>query len=263
MAGRGGAGIAGTAPDVATLGRGTPGTMAGGAAAGEAPTDGADFSASVTSGGSGCLGPDKICPGLGAGGAARGWITGPRLTGMLGSGPATGGGSGTARAAACPKGGVSGGPVDKGGRRGAVARTGARGGSADTDSFATGSGAGVVPTFCGTCSATATGAADISLGPAAGRSMGGRSGAPSSPRAMSPLAMRWRSFSATSSSSELECVFFSATPSSGSMSRMTLGLTSSSRASSLIRILLIHETPKLNFRSRDLSARPFLWNHPA
>ncbi len=42
---------------------------------------------------------------------------------------------------------------------------------------------------------------------------------------------------ATSSSMELECVFFSSTPSSGSMSRMMLGFTSSSRASSLIRIL--------------------------
>lgn len=248
MAGRGGAGIAGTAP-----GRGAPGTMAGGAAAGEALAVGADFSASVTSGGSGCRGPDKICPGLGAGGAVRGCRTEPRRTGMLGDGGA-GGGTGIVGVAAYPKGGVSGCPVAKGGRRGAVARTDTGGGSADTDSFAT--GAGVGPPICGTGSAAVTGAADVSLGPAG--SFSGKVGAPSSPR-----VMRWRSFSATSSSSELECVFFSATPSSGSMSRMTLGLTSSSRASSLIRILLIHETPKLNFRSRDLSARPFLWNHPA
>lgn len=254
MAGRGGAGIAGTAP-----GRGAPGTMAGGAAAGEAPAAGADFSASVTSGGSGCRGPDKICPGLGAGGAVRGCRTGPRLTGTLGSG----GGIGIVGAAAYPKGGVSGCPVAKGGRRGAIARTGTGGGSAGADSFTPGSGTGVVPPFCGTGSAAVPGAADVSLGPVATCSFGAKAGAPSSPPGMSPRVMRWRSFSATSSSSELECVFFSATPSSGSMSRMTLGLTSSSRASSLIRILLIHETPKLNFRSRDLSARPFLWNHPA
>ena len=50
---------------------------------------------------------------------------------------------------------------------------------------------------------------------------------------------RRRIANATSSSRELECVFLSPTPNSGSMSRITFGLTSSSRASSLIRILLI------------------------
>jgi len=48
-----------------------------------------------------------------------------------------------------------------------------------------------------------------------------------------------RIFKATSSSIELECVFFSATPSSGNRSMILCGLTSNSRASSLIRILLI------------------------
>jgi hypothetical protein len=47
---------------------------------------------------------------------------------------------------------------------------------------------------------------------------------------------------ATSSSIELECVFFSCTPNSGSMSMMTPGLTSSSRANSLILIFFIEET---------------------
>lgn len=46
-----------------------------------------------------------------------------------------------------------------------------------------------------------------------------------------------------SSSIELECVFFSLTPSSGSMSRITPGLTSSSLASSLMRIFFISRTP--------------------
>jgi len=48
-----------------------------------------------------------------------------------------------------------------------------------------------------------------------------------------------RTFSASCSSSELECVFFSVTPTSGSASRMALLLTSSSLARSLIRTLLI------------------------
>ena len=48
-----------------------------------------------------------------------------------------------------------------------------------------------------------------------------------------------RTFSASNSSSELECVFFSVTPTSGSASRIALLFTSSSLARSLIRTLLI------------------------
>jgi hypothetical protein len=48
-----------------------------------------------------------------------------------------------------------------------------------------------------------------------------------------------RTFSASCSSRELECVFFSVTPTTASVSRMALLLTSSSRARSLIRTLLI------------------------
>jgi hypothetical protein len=51
--------------------------------------------------------------------------------------------------------------------------------------------------------------------------------------------MYTRTFSASCSSRELECVFFSVTPTSGSVSRIALLLTSSSRARSLIRTLLI------------------------
>ena len=51
--------------------------------------------------------------------------------------------------------------------------------------------------------------------------------------------MYTRTFSASCSSRELECVFFSVTPTSGSVSRMALLFTSSSRARSLIRTLLI------------------------
>jgi len=49
-----------------------------------------------------------------------------------------------------------------------------------------------------------------------------------------------RSLMATSSSIELEWVFFSVTPNSGSFSRISCALTSSSRASSLMRILFIN-----------------------
>jgi hypothetical protein len=53
-------------------------------------------------------------------------------------------------------------------------------------------------------------------------------------------ARSWtRTFSASCSSKELECVFFSVTPTTGNTSRMALLLTSSSLARSLIRTLLI------------------------
>jgi hypothetical protein len=47
-----------------------------------------------------------------------------------------------------------------------------------------------------------------------------------------------RTSSASCSSNELECVFFSVTPTSVSTSRIALLLTSSSRARSLIRIFI-------------------------
>jgi|SRR5581483_2349165 len=51
---------------------------------------------------------------------------------------------------------------------------------------------------------------------------------------------KWaRTFAASCSSRELECVFFSVTPTSGNTSKMALLLTSNSLARSLIRILLI------------------------
>jgi hypothetical protein len=60
------------------------------------------------------------------------------------------------------------------------------------------------------------------------------------PAELSPVERRCtRTFSASWSSKELECVFFSVTPTSGSVSRMALLLTSSSRARSLMRTLLI------------------------
>ena len=78
-------------------------------------------------------------------------------------------------------------------------------------------------------------------------------------RRRSPPATRRRTCRATSSSSELECVFLSATPSSGNSSRITFGLTSSSRASSLMRILLIRCAPwRIDFRARGSDGSPLL-----
>jgi hypothetical protein len=54
-----------------------------------------------------------------------------------------------------------------------------------------------------------------------------------------PLVSRARTLTASSSSMELECVFFSVTPTAVRASRISLLLTSSSRARSLIRTLLI------------------------
>ena len=59
-----------------------------------------------------------------------------------------------------------------------------------------------------------------------------------------PRLMWPRTFSASSSSMELECVFFSVTPTAVNASRMDLLLTSSSRARSLIRTLLIRSFSK-------------------
>jgi len=63
-----------------------------------------------------------------------------------------------------------------------------------------------------------------------------------------------RTFSASCSSSELEWVFFSVTPTSGSASRMALLLTSSSLARSLIRTLLIR--PFFSPRCARSSSQP-------
>ena len=74
---------------------------------------------------------------------------------------------------------------------------------------------------------------------------------------------KWlRTFSASCSSRELECVFFSVTPTWGNTSRMALLLTSSSLAKSLIRILLIrlfvppHRTLSLHTNLASLLPSP-------
>jgi hypothetical protein len=196
------------------------------------------------SAGSGCRGPDIICPGRADGGTGRDGITGPRFT----------------------NGGAMGWPVARGGRNGNAGRTGAAGGSATgATSFgaseATGAGSTLAAGRAGSGAAAAAGAACSGCFCALCCHASGSapvcpsvraSGCPVSCSAAgsdecsanAPAATLRRSCSATSSSSELECVFLSVTPNSGNRSRMMLGLTSSSRASSLMRILLIFITPE-------------------
>jgi len=208
-------------------GRGAPGDIADGAADG-CPSEAGAFGASGSDGDIGCRGPEIICPGRGVGGAGFTGIDAPRLTGgdMCGAE----------------------GPVASGGRSGAVERAGASGASrtASGGACTCDAGGSCLATGCvrGASGSSMPGAArwlDGAAGGAAGgaawcsSSCAERAGSDSS----SDPARRRRSAKATSSSSELEWVFLSATPNTGRRSMMTLGLTSNSRASSLIRILLI------------------------
>lgn len=67
---------------------------------------------------------------------------------------------------------------------------------------------------------------------------------------------RLRTSSASCSSSELECVFFSVTPTSVRTSRISLLLTSSSRARSLIRIFIRSRYPFRPAQSNSTFAYP-------
>ena len=239
-AGRAGIGIVGTG----ALGRGTPGVViiTGGAGA-EGAACGAGGGALIGAGafavgsvlavsaigGIGWRGPERICPGRGAGGPERDGITGPRLAGAFGP---------------------PGCPVASGGRNGNAGRTGA-GASVFSSGAETAGLAGSGATGVGALFATGGGSSKTTADCRAGSCRGAASRLAACSSAPIP-ATRRRRFSTTSSSSELECVFLSMTPNSGSKSRMTLGFTSSSRASSLMRILLIHKTPECNARcSRD------------
>jgi len=160
IAGRGGAGNAGTVPARGVPpGIAVPGIVAGGGA----PMPGPGLNASATSGGRGCRGPDKICPGLGGGGAVRTGMTGPRLTGMLGiAGPV-----------GCPMGCPL---AANGGRNGKAGRTGAAGRSAGPDSLVNWSPAGAAPTLapgCGDGRAAALTGVSTSLRPGCSRSTPG------------------------------------------------------------------------------------------
>ena len=221
--GRGGTGRAGTPP-----GPRVPGAML----AGGTTIAGGVLGASVTPGGMGCRGPERICPGLGVGGAGRLGITALRFT--------------------MPGGDAAPSPLASGGRKGWAARAAAGCGwgsaslCADSVSASGAAGARSILT-AGWARAGAGASASISIGVSFGESAAG-----ACPR-------RRRSSSATSSSRELECVFLSATPSSGNSSRRTFGFTSSSRASSLMRILLIQDAPARTSLRKGCSRYTFLF----
>jgi hypothetical protein len=189
-------------------------------------------SGSLRPGGIGWRGPESTWPGRGGGTGL-----GAGATGRPGpSAGAAGGCRGATRTGCCAPGGAL--PAN-GGRMGCAGRPAGRSsatspaaGSVVLSSMAAGawtggppgatSGAGEVSTAAGACS-----------GGAAGRATGS-----ASTSGAAPPNIR-RSLTATSSSTELEWVFFSVTPNPGSRSRISCALTSNSRASSLIRILFI------------------------
>lgn len=137
-------------------------------------------------------------------------------------------------------GGMIGCPAESGGRSGAARGAGGGGASAGISRAAGGAsaagsclGAGAFFAVSAAGPASATCSATVSVSGAAVER--GDLFDPSVSRRLTSIA--------TGSSIELEWVFFSATPSSGSISRITFGFTSSSRASSLIRILTILDAP--------------------
>jgi hypothetical protein len=146
-------------------------------------------------------------------------------------------------------------PVANGGRSGwtgrgggaissSVPRTTSRAGNSRAGDGATKTASGRrPPVSCGTCASVCRWTVSRgSAGTSRFDSSGNVRDSPPGNSSASPSTFR-RIASARSSSSELECVFLSPTPNSGRMSRITLGLTSSSRASSLMRILLIRSSP--------------------
>jgi DNA-binding protein HU-beta len=168
------------------------------------------------------LGSDSAGGGVACGGAATtGAETGAAAGGALGTaGAATAGALATAGAAA-----RTGGTAATTGREAGAAATTGRGGAAAAS--------------CRSLIARSTSPGFETLD----RSMLGRaSGSARRAGALPDLPPRFsdaRTRSASASSRELECVFFSVTPTASSTSRIALLFTSSSRAKSLIRTLLI------------------------
>ena len=238
--------------------------MRGAGGCGDAATGGGGTAGRVATGGAGGVTAAAI-------GGATGFSTGGATT--AGGGGTTGGRGGTAVVGAGGGGGAtgfSGGGAITAGRTGAAAgieeiagRTGAAAGVDEIAGGATGFGGAAGAT---TGLAAMGGGAGGRIGGAAasffcvmafstspGREMWERSilvlisSSPRRGRAFlaacvcdSAEPRMWaRTFSASWSSIELECVFFSVTPTSGSASRMALLLTSNSLARSLIRTLLI------------------------
>jgi hypothetical protein len=247
-AGRRGALYTGRGPVCGTIMRGAGG---GGGADGRAATGATGGVLAVTDGGGTTEG---ICAaGGGMSGRATGGAVGADVAGDIAGGATT------------ARGGVTGIAGDTATGGAGVGATSFAGGGATVVGRLT-PASGAATSFSGTCNtggAAGRGAAGggtaslrcvMAFSTSPGREMLDRSifvlisSSPRMPRELDlveeevPSAeerMYTRTFSASCSSRELECVFFSVTPTSGSVSRMALLLTSSSRARSLIRTLLI------------------------
>ena len=231
-----GAGVCGAAATGGAAGRGVLGAAAAAGGA-EAVIDGAAGAGGVTTAAGGAAGRTGGAAAAGAAGGAGG------ATGTAGFSVA--GGTTTGRAAGA---GVCGAESGTGGAGGAAAGTGLAGGATTVGLGGTAGGAGRTGG-----AAAASFFCVIAFSTSPGREMCDRSilvlisSSPRSVRAAradgdcaSDEPRMWaRTFSASCSSSELEWVFFSVTPTRGSASRMALLLTSSSLARSLIRTLLI------------------------
>jgi hypothetical protein len=205
-------------------------------------------------------GTGGVATGRGVTGAAGGALAEMVGGAAAGGTCAAGGGAGRAGGATTGAEGTGGGGAAGGATTGRTATTGgAAGGGATTGAAGGGGGTGFGTGGMTTAGFSGGGAAAsffcvIAFSTSPGREMCERSilvlisSSPRSPRGLdlpagdeaSAEERRYtRTFSASWSSRELECVFFSVTPTSGSVSRMALLFTSSSRARSLIRTLLI------------------------
>jgi hypothetical protein len=167
------------------------------------------------------------CPGVG-----RGTASGAVGLGLWGT-PRAAGATGLAATGAVGRGAAGFGAAGAGATAGT---TGAAGFGAGAGTTAAGAGADATGAGAtGAAGFAATGAgAGAAGGAGAATGFGGCGGAAASAGASPPCRV-CRTFSATSTVIELECVFFSVTPKPGSRSIIALALTSSSRASSLIR----------------------------
>jgi hypothetical protein len=214
-------------------------------------------------GGGGAIDAGRVATGA-TGGALAEIVAAAGAGGATAAGGGTTGRTGGAETTGTTGLATGGAPIGRGGGATGAAATFAAG--ADTSVFAAGGATaglgGTTTTDFSTCGGTPAGyagAATVSFRcvmafkTSPGREMCDRSILvliSSSPRAAREAALpagdcpsdvrKWtRTFSASKSSSELECVFFSVTPTCVKASRMALLLTSSSRARSLIRTLLI------------------------
>jgi hypothetical protein len=218
---------------VTTGGAGGRGAATRGCGAAEAVTEGADGGATAGGGGADGRGCAATGGAVGAMGAAAG------ITGAAGFSTAGATTCGRAAGAGAVTAGIEGG----GGGGVGLATGGATAtGLAATGGAAGRTGAAAASFFCVIAFSTSPGREMcdksilvlISSSPRNGRAERAEEDCASDEPRM------WaRTFSASCSSSELEWVFFSVNPTSGSASRMALLLTSSSLARSLIRTLLI------------------------